>query len=536
MDGIRIVGQRFGEGQMFLPQVVKSARVMKRAVAILEPYMEEDRERTGTTSQGKMVIATVKGDVHDIGKNIVGVVLGCNGYEVVDLGVMVAADRILDAAIAEDADIIGLSGLITPSLDEMVHVAREMERRNFQLPLLIGGATTSKQHTAVKIAPEFSGLVAHVLDASRAVDVVARVIDEDARQEFLVDLRAEQDELREVHAGKAARPMLALGDARAKRTPIGWSADDIAVPEFTGVRTLDDVPLTDLVPYIDWTFFFHAWELRGRFPGVLDHPKYGEAARELYANATELLDRITSQKLLQARGVYGFWPANADGDDIVLFADAARALELTRFPMLRQQRAKADDKPSYCLADFIAPRATGLPDHVGAFAVTTGLGADALIQAFERDNDDYSAIMVRALADRLAEAFAEMLHQRARREWGYGAGEELGPDDLAAERYRGIRPAFGYPACPDHTEKRRLFDLLRGEEHGITLTESFAMLPAASVSGIYLAHPATRYFAVGPINADQVADYAARKGITVAEAERWLGPNLAYEPGELVPA
>ena len=536
MAGIRIVGQRFGEGQMFLPQVVKSARVMKRAVAILEPYMEEDRERTGATSQGKMVIATVKGDVHDIGKNIVGVVLGCNGYEVVDLGVMVAADRILDAAIAEDADIVGLSGLITPSLDEMVHVAREMERRNFQLPLLIGGATTSKQHTAVKIAPEYSGLVAHVLDASKAVDVVARVIDEDARHDFLIDLRAEQDELREVHAGKAARPMLQLADARAKRTPIAWSADDIAVPEFTGARILDDIPLTDLVPYVDWTFFFHAWELRGRFPGVLDHPKYGEAARELYANATELLDRITNEKLLQARGVYGFWPANADGDDIVLFADAARALELTRFPMLRQQRAKADDKPSYCLADFIAPHATGLPDHLGAFAVTTGLGADALIHEFERDNDDYSAIMVRALADRLAEAFAEMLHQRVRREWGYGADEELGTEDLTAERYRGIRPAFGYPACPDHTEKRRLFDLLHGEEQGITLTESFAMLPAASVSGIYLAHPATRYFAVGPINADQVADYAARKGITLAEAERWLGPNLAYEPGELVPA
>ena len=536
MDGIRIVGERFGEGQMFLPQVVKSARVMKRAVAILEPYMEEDRERTGATSQGKMVIATVKGDVHDIGKNIVGVVLGCNGYEVVDLGVMVAADRILDAAIAEDADIVGLSGLITPSLDEMVHVAREMERRNFQLPLLIGGATTSKQHTAVKIAPEYSGLVAHVLDASKAVDVVARVIDEDARREFLIDLRADQEELREVHAGKSARPMLELADARAKRTPIAWSGDDISAPRFTGARILDDVPLTDLVPYIDWTFFFHAWELRGRFPGVLDHPKYGEAARELYANATELLDRITNEKLLQARGAYGFWPANADGDDIVLFADAARAAELTRFPMLRQQRAKADDKPSFCLADFVAPQSTGLADHLGAFAMTAGLGAGALIEAFEHDNDDYSAIMVRALADRLAEAFAEMLHQRVRREWGYETDEELGADDLAGERYRGIRPAFGYPACPDHTEKRRLFDLLRVEEQGITLTESFAMLPAASVSGIYLAHPATRYFAVGPINADQVTDYAARKGITVAEAERWLGPNLAYEPGELVPA
>ena len=536
MDGMRIVGQRFGEGQMFLPQVVKSARVMKRAVALLEPYMAEERERTGARSQGKLVLATVKGDVHDIGKNIVGVVLGCNGYEVVDLGVMIPADRILEAAIAEDADIVGLSGLITPSLDEMVHVAREMERRNFQLPLLIGGATTSKQHTAVKIAPEYSGLVTHVLDASRAVDVVARVIDEHARQDFLHDLRIEQEELRRVHAGKSARPMLSLDDARAKRTPIAWSADDISTPAFTGVQVLNDVPLTDLVPYIDWTFFFHAWELRGRFPGVLDHPKYGDAARELYANATELLDRITSQKLLQARGVYGFWPANADDDDIVVFADAARALELTRFPMLRQQRAKADDKPSVSLADFVAPHSTGLPDHLGGFAVTAGLGAHELIQEFERDHDDYSAIMVRALADRLAEAFAEMLHARVRREWGYGMDEELAADDLVAERYRGIRPAFGYPACPDHTEKRRLFDLLGAEALGITLTDSFAMLPAASVSGIYLAHPACRYFAVGPINADQVADYAARKGMPVTEVERWLGPNLAYEPGGLVPA
>jgi 5-methyltetrahydrofolate--homocysteine methyltransferase len=536
MDGIRIVGERFGEGQMFLPQVVKSARVMKRAVAVLEPHMEADREKTGATSQGKMVIATVKGDVHDIGKNIVGVVLGCNGYEVVDLGVMVAADKILDAAIAEDADIVGLSGLITPSLDEMVHVAREMERRNMQLPLLIGGATTSKQHTAVKIAPEYSGLVTHVLDASKAVDIVARVIDPDARLDFLDELRADQEGLREVHAGKSARPMLELADARAKRTPIAWGPEDIATPEFTGVRILDDVPLAEIAEFIDWTFFFHAWELRGRFPGVLDHPKYGNAARELYANATELLERIIANKLLQARGVYGFWPGNADGDDIVLFDDAARATELARFPMLRQQRVKADDKPSFSLADFVAPASTGLPDHMGAFAVTAGIGADVLVAQFERDNDDYSAIMVRALADRLAEAFAEMLHQRVRREWGYGADEHLTADDLAAERYRGIRPAFGYPACPDHTEKRRLFDLLGAEAQGITLTDSYAMLPAASVSGIYLAHPATRYFAVGPINADQVADYAARKGLSVTEIERWLGPNLAYEPGELVPA
>ncbi len=536
MDGMRIVGERFGEGQMFLPQVVKSARVMKRAVALLEPYMAEERERTGARAQGKLVLATVKGDVHDIGKNIVGVVLACNGYEVVDLGVMVPADRILEAAIAEDADIVGLSGLITPSLDEMVHVAREMERRNFQLPLLIGGATTSKQHTAVRIAPEYSGLVTHVLDASRAVDVVSRVIDPTARLDFMDELSVEQDELRAVYAGKSARAMLHLDDARAKRTPIAWSEEDVPSPTFTGARVLEDVPLDEIVPFIDWTFFFHAWELRGRFPGVLDHPKYGEAARELYASATELLERITRERLLRARGVYGLWPANADGDDIVVFTDEARATELTRFPMLRQQRVKADEKPSYCLADFVAPHATGLQDHVGAFAVTAGLGAQELIDHFERDNDDYNAIMVRALADRLAEAFAEMLHARIRREWGYGADETLAADDLVAERYRGIRPAFGYPACPDHTEKRRLFDLLGAEAQGITLTESFAMLPAASVSGIYLAHPASRYFAVGPINADQVADYAARRGIPVAEAERWRGPNLAYEPGGLVPA
>ena len=536
MDGMRIVGQRFGEGQMFLPQVVKSARVMKRAVALLEPHMAEERERTGATSQGKMVIATVKGDVHDIGKNIVGVVLGCNGYEVVDLGVMVPADTILQAAVDEDADVVGLSGLITPSLDEMVHVAREMERRNMQLPLLIGGATTSKQHTAVRIAPEYSALVAHVLDASKAVDVISRVIDHDAREEFAEELRVDQGALREVHAGKSARAMLDIAAARARRTPIAWSPEDVPVPEFTGLRRLDDVPLTDIVPFIDWTFFFHAWELRGRFPGVLDHPRYGSAARELFANATELLDRITSERLLQARGVYGFWPANADGDDIVVFADEARIAELTRFPMLRQQREKPDGKPSLCLTDFVAPRTTGLPDHLGMFAVTTGLGAAELVERFEREHDDYSAIMVRAIADRLAEAFAEMLHQRVRREWGYGVDEELTADDIVAERYRGIRPAFGYPACPDHTEKQRLFDLLGAEQQGLILSESFAMLPAASVSGIYLAHPAARYFAVGPINADQVVDYAARKGISVAEVERWLGPNLAYEPGGLVPA
>jgi 5-methyltetrahydrofolate--homocysteine methyltransferase len=534
MDGMRVVGDLFGEGKMFLPQVVKSARVMKRAVAWLEPFMEEEKARSGAGAQGKLVIATVKGDVHDIGKNIVGVVLGCNGYEVVDLGVMVPADRILQAAIDEDADMVGLSGLITPSLDEMVHVAKEMERRNFEVPLLIGGATTSKQHTAVRIAPQYSSIVTHVLDASRAVEVVSRLLDDDGRADFGAVLRREQEELREIHSGRRERAMLSYEEARANRTPILWSAADIPAPAFTGRRVVD-VPLETIVEYIDWTFFFHAWELRGRFPAILDHPRYGAAARDLHENALALLARISREGLLRARGVYGLWPANALGEDVVLWADAARRSELTRFAMLRQQRAKPDDKPNFSLADFVAPLETGLPDHVGAFAVTAGIGAAELAEAFEREHDDYSAIMVRALADRLAEAFAELLHQRVRREWGYD-DEARSNADLIDERYRGIRPAFGYPACPDHSEKRRLFDLLQAEEVGISLTESYAMMPAASVSGIYLAHPAARYFAVGPVGPDQVADYAARKGITLGEAERWLAPNLAYEPGELAAA
>jgi 5-methyltetrahydrofolate--homocysteine methyltransferase len=530
MDGMRVVGQLFGEGKMFLPQVVKSARVMKRAVAWLEPFMEEERERTGATSAGKLVIATVKGDVHDIGKNIVGVVLACNGYEIVDLGVMVPADTILQAAVDEDADMVGLSGLITPSLDEMVHVAREMERRNLQLPLLIGGATTSKQHTAVKIAPEFSGIVTHVLDASRAVDTVSSLIEPRRREAYRVEVARDQEELREIHSGKAARTLIPLGAARGNRVPIAWSADDIPRPTFTGLRTIDEAPLGELIPFIDWTFFFHAWELRGRFPGVLDHPTYGAAARELYENATRLLERISSEGLLCARGVYGLWPANADRDDIVLYSDDTRSTELVRFPMLRQQREKPDAKPNYSLADFIAPIETGLPDHLGAFAVTAGIGAQTLIDQFEQSHDDYNAIMVRALADRLAEAFAEMLHQRVRREWGHDDGAALSNEDLIAENYRGIRPAFGYPACPDHTRKRDLFTLLGAEALGLTLSENFAMLPAASVSGIYLAHPTTRYFAVGPIDRDQVVDYATRTGLSVGEAERWLAPNLGYSP------
>ena len=530
MDGMRIVGELFGEGKMFLPQVVKSARVMKRAVAVLEPYMEAEREASGATSAGKVVMATVKGDVHDIGKNIVGVVLGCNGYEIVDLGVMVPADTILQAAIDQGADMVGVSGLITPSLDEMVTVAREMERRKMTMPLLIGGATTSKQHTAVKIAPEYSGLSVHVLDASRAVDTVSQLIDPTRRAQMRTDLGAAQQKLREQHAGKQARPLMSFADATANRFAIDWSADDVPTPSFTGRRVLENVPLRDIVPYIDWTFFFHAWELRGKFPAVLDHPTYGEAARELYATATTMLDALVADESIRASGVYGFWPANADGDDIVLYTDEARDTELMRFPMLRQQREKADDKPSFSLADFVAPVGSGVSDHLGAFAVTAGLGAHELADRYTADRDDYSAIMVRALADRLAEAFAEMLHQRARTEWGYERDGELTTDDLVAERYRGIRPAFGYPACPDHSEKTKLFELLDAEAIGMQLSEHFAMLPAASVSGIYLAHPEARYFAVGRVDKDQITDYARRKGMPVQEVERWLGPNLSYVP------
>ena len=532
MDGMRIVGDLFGEGKMFLPQVVKSARVMKRAVAWLLPYMEEEKERTGSTQgAGRMVIATVKGDVHDIGKNIVGVVLGCNNYEVIDLGVMVPAQRILDTAVQEGADLIGLSGLITPSLDEMVHVAGEMERQGISLPLLIGGATTSKQHTAVKIAPAYSGITTHVLDASRAVNVVSSLLDPEGRRDFDARNREEQERLREVHARKTRTPLLSYPAAIANRTPVAWRAQDVAVPEFTGARVVEPA-LEEIAPFIDWTFFFSAWELRGKFPAVLDHPEYGPAARELYANAQDLLGRIVRERLLVARGVYGLWPAAADGDDIVLHADGARGGEPIRFPMLRQQRQKAEGKANHSLADYVAPAGSGLADHVGAFAVTTGLGADDLAGVFEAELDDYNAIMVKALADRLAEAFAEMLHQRVRRDWGYGRDETLSADDLVAERYRGIRPAFGYPACPDHTRKRALFDLLDAESIGMSLTESYAMLPAASVSGLYFAHPLARYFAVGKIDRDQVESYAERTGMSVAEVERWLAANLAYTPAE----
>jgi 5-methyltetrahydrofolate--homocysteine methyltransferase len=525
MDGMRTVGELFGAGKMFLPQVVKSARAMKRAVACLLPYMEEEARSNGKGQRAKVVLATVKGDVHDIGKNIVGVVLACNNYEVVDLGVMVPADRILQTAIDEGADLIGLSGLITPSLDEMVFVAREMERRQMTMPLLIGGATTSRQHTAVKIAPEYrSQPVVHVVDASRAVDVVSRLLSTTERGDFHRDVLADQERVRQQHAALKRRPLLAWSDARRNRYAAAWAPGDMAVPSFTGTR-LVDVSIETVMPYIDWTFFFAAWELKGRFPAILDHPQYGAAARDLYDHARRLLDRIAADRQLTIRGVYGFWPACADGDDIIVLDPSGRV----RFPMLRQQEQQSEGTPNLSLADFVAAPDSGVQDSLGAFAITAGLGADSLTAAFERDQDDYHAIMVKALADRLAEASTEWLHAKARADWGYGASEQLTHDDLIAERYRGIRPAFGYPACPDHSEKYRLFALLGADRAGITLTDSGAMLPAASVSGLYFSHSSARYFTVGRVGRDQVEDYAARKGITLAEAERWLRPNLGYD-------
>jgi len=536
MDGMRIVGDLFGAGKMFLPQVVKSARVMKKAVAYLMPYMEAEKKLRADAgevikAQGKILLATVKGDVHDIGKNIVGVVLSCNNYEIIDLGVMVPCEKILTTAREQGVSIIGLSGLITPSLDEMVHVAKEMERQKFAVPLLIGGATTSRQHTAVKIAPGYHESTVHVLDASRAVGVVSSLLDGGRKTVFDEKNRKEQDELRELYAQRQSRPLLPYEQALKQRLKIEWRPEDVARPSFNGRRVLDDFPLGELVPHIDWTFLFHAWELRGKYPEILQHPEMGEAARDLFTQAQALLKRIIDERLLEARGVYAFWPANSDGDDVVLWTDDTRKRELARFSMLRQQETKFDGQKVYrSLADYVAPIDSGLPDFVGGFAVTAGIGAGEVVGAYEAAHDDYSAIMVKALADRLAEAFAECLHAKARRDWGYGAGETLSSEDLIAEKYRGIRPAFGYPACPEHSEKTKLFELLDAPAQGITLTESFAMLPAASVSGIYLAHPEARYFALGRVNVDQVEVYARRKGVSVKQAERWLSPNLAYDP------
>jgi 5-methyltetrahydrofolate--homocysteine methyltransferase len=537
MDGMGVVGDLFGAGKMFLPQVVKSARVMKKAVAYLTPFMEAEKAQMAARgevvkTQGKIVLATVKGDVHDIGKNIVGVVLACNNYEVFDLGVMVTADKILDKARAEKADLIGLSGLITPSLDEMVHVAREMERQGMKLPLLIGGATTSRAHTAVKIAPHYSEPVVHVLDASRAVPVTTSLLSQEGKAPFVAQHRTEYEELRKLHATPRQK-LVTLDTARAARTPITWRAKDVALPSFTGVRVLEDFPLATLREFIDWTPFFHTWELKGVYPRILEHEKYGEQARTLFAEANVLLDRIIAEKLLTARGVYGLFPAQALGDDVQLFADEGHTQPLAQFHFLRQQARKDDADPCRCLADFVAPADSGLPDHVGGFAVTSGIGSAELCASFRAKHDDYSAIMVEALADRLAEAFAECLHKRVRDEWGYGRDEKLSSAELIAEKYRGIRPAAGYPACPDHTEKGTLWDLLAVEKNtGMRLTESFAMWPGSSVSGLYFAHPESRYFGLGKIDRDQVADYAGRKGMTVAEVERWLGPNLNYDPGK----
>jgi 5-methyltetrahydrofolate--homocysteine methyltransferase len=529
MDGMKIVGDLFGAGKMFLPQVVKSARAMKKAVAYLLPFMEEEKLKSGGPStQGRIVMATVKGDVHDIGKNIVGVVLGCNNYDVIDLGVMVPAAKILDAAIEHKADMIGLSGLITPSLDEMVFVAREMTRRNLTLPLLIGGATTSRQHTAVKIAPDYAGPVVHVLDASRAVDVVSNLLGSN-KATFEQTNRDTQQEIREKYASRREKPILTYARARANRLAIDWDDHQITSPWFLGRRYLDDVPLEEVAQLIDWTFFFSAWELKGKFPGILDHAQYGPAARELFEHAKALLDRIITEKQLTARGVYAFWPANADGDDIVVYEDDSRRAPLARFPMLRQQEVMPDQRPNLSLADFIAPIETGVPDYLGMFAVTAGIGAADLARRFEQDHDDYNAIMVKALADRLAEASAEYLHAQVRKDWGYGEREQLSAEELIAEKFRGIRPAYGYPACPDHSEKFKLFDLLDAGRQGITLTEHAAMFPAASVSGLYFSHPQAKYFNVGRLGRDQIESYSRRKGVTLEEVERWLGSNLAYD-------
>jgi len=534
MDGMGVVGDLFGAGKMFLPQVVKSARVMKKAVAYLTPYMEAEKAEMAAAgqvvkTQGKIVLATVKGDVHDIGKNIVGVVLACNNYEVIDMGVMVPAEKILERAKTEKADLIGLSGLITPSLDEMAHVAREMERQGFKLPLLIGGATTSRAHTAIKIAPHYSEPVVHVLDASRAVPVTTSLLSDENRPAFIAQHRVEYEALRKAHAAPAPKA-IPIGISRARRTPIAWNLADIAKPEFTGVRVLEDFPLATLREFIDWTPLFHTWELKGVYPRILDDPRQGEQARLIFKEANALLDRIVDEKLLTARGVYGFFAANAVGDDVELYADGARKKVLERVHFLRQQTNREGSEPCRSLADFIAPKETGLADTMGAFAVTSGVGLPALCESFKAKQDDYNAIMAEAIADRLAEAFAECLHKRVRDEWGYGRCEGLSADDLLQEKYRGIRPAPGYPACPDHTEKGTIWRLLDVEaKTGIKITESFAMWPGSSVSGFYFAHPESRYFQLGKIDRDQVSDYAGRKGMTLAEAERWLGPNLNYD-------
>ncbi len=532
MDGMNIVGDLFGAGKMFLPQVVKSARVMKKAVAYLMPFMEAEKAKGGAVRQAraKVLMATVKGDVHDIGKNIVGVVLACNDYEVIDLGVMVPCDRILSEAVAQGVDMIGLSGLITPSLDEMVHVAKEMKRTGFRMPLLIGGATTSSKHTAVKIAPHYDQTVIHVKDASRCVGVVDRLNRPEARPEIDRENREVQEKERLSFSRKQQRNLAPYAQALAKRFAIDWTASPSSTPSFLGARVLRDVPLAEIVPYIDWSPFFNAWELKGKYPKILTDPEVGTEATKLYDDARTLLDRIVREGLFRANGVYAFFPANSDGDDIIVWTDESRSVEKARLHMLRQQWQREGQTSFRSLADYVAPVGSGVADHVGAFAVTAGVGVEELAKKFEADHDDYNSIMAKALADRLAEAFAEKLHQQARRDWGFGADETLTNDDLIEEKYRGIRPAPGYPACPDHTEKWTLWDLLDAKDAtGIWLTESLAMVPAASVSGWYFGRPEARYFSVDMITRDQVEDYARRKGMPIAEVERWLAPSLAYD-------
>jgi len=536
MAGMRRVGDLFGAGKMFLPQVVKSARVMKKAVAYLSPYMEQEKQASGDghprqpTTRGTIVLATVKGDVHDIGKNIVGIVLACNNYRVIDLGVMVPCEKILQTARLEHADLVGLSGLITPSLEEMVHVASEMDRQGFQIPLLIGGATTSAKHTAVKIAPAYRHLTVHVPDASRAGAVVERLLSPGARPAFEAENRAQQAQLAEAYQRRFQAKLVPYAEARRRRFPTDWSTVPLERPAFLGLRTLADFPLAELVPYIDWSPFFSVWELRGKYPRIFEDPQVGSDARRLFDDAQQLLAELIEQRAIRAAGVYGFWPAASQGDDILVFADEARREPLARFPTLRQQWERKGQEHFLALADFVAPLESGRGDYLGAFAVTAGLGVAEVVARFEAQHDDYRAIMTKALADRLAEAFAERLHQIARRDWGYGKDERLAPEDLIEERYRGIRPAPGYPACPDHTEKITLFPLLEAEcRVGIRLTETLAMEPAASICGWYFAHPQARYFSVDRITRDQVEDYARRKGMSPAEVERHLAANLGYE-------
>jgi 5-methyltetrahydrofolate--homocysteine methyltransferase len=531
MGGMRHVGDLFGEGKMFLPQVVKSARVMKKAVAYLTPFMEKEKAAGAKSQAGRILMATVKGDVHDIGKNIVGVVLACNGYEVIDLGVMVPCEKILAEAKTHGVDVIGLSGLITPSLDEMVTVAAEMEREKMSLPLLIGGATTSAAHTAVKIAPAYSGPVVHVIDASRVVGVAQQLLSPQKEKEFVAKVRTDQEKARkDFESRRAAQKLLPIAEARKNAARFDWSKDP-EKPEFLGIKVFEDFPLAELAEYIDWSPFFHAWELRGRFPKILQDPVVGTEAKKLYEDAQGLLKKILDEKRIRARGVMAFFPANAEGDDILLYEDDSRKKVRARLHALRQQNARTDGQPNRCLADFVAPVSSGKKDYVGAFAVTAGHGVEEWARELEKKHDDYQAILLKALADRCAEAFAEKMHELARQAWGFGKGEGLSKDDLIEEKYRGIRPAAGYPACPDHTEKWGLMALLEAEKNtGIRLTESCAMTPASSVSGLYFGHPEARYFAVGAIGKDQVEDYAGRKGVARAEMEKWLQPNLAYDP------